>query len=136
MNTLTINPRFTLLVALTASVAGTATTAAETLPTERVIVDAAGQTTIIDRRSESGATIEEMQLRGSVNYSDLDPSIPSNAKVLKTRVHDAAREVCQRLDQMYPVTTENECTQQADKDAMPQVTAAISKAETRKRASL
>lgn len=135
MNTLTINPRFTLLVALAASAAGTATNAADAPVTEHVIVDAARQTTRIAGRSEFGTPIEEMQLRGSVNYSDLDPSIPSNAKVLKTRVHDASREICQRLDQMYPITTANECTHKAENDAMPQVTAAIAEAETRKRAS-
>jgi UrcA family protein len=132
MNKLTIvNPRFTLLVALAASTAGTAT-AANSQGSEHVIVDGTRQTTRAPGRSEYGTPIEERQLRGSVNYSDLDPSIPSNAKVLRTRVHDAAREICERLDQMYPSTTVDECTHKAERDAKPQVTAAIANAETRR----
>jgi UrcA family protein len=135
MNTLTINPRFSLLMSLAASTLSTAAAGANPLATEHVIVDASRPTTKVIAHSESGTSIKQMQLSGRVSYSDLELSIPSNAKVLKTRVHDAAHEICQRLDVMYPVTTVEDCTRRAVDDAKPQVNAAIAKSEMQRTAS-
>lgn len=129
-------PRLALLAALTMTVAGTAAIAAESQITEHVIVEAGRPTGKVVGRSATGAPIEEVALSARVTYSDLELSIPSNAKVLKQRVHDAAREVCDRLEQMYPLGGGSDsCARKAEEGAQQQVMAAITKAEARKSAS-
>lgn len=136
MNMLMNKPRLSLLAALTMSIAGTVATAAESQVTEHVIVEAGRPTAEVVGRSASGAPIEEVALSARVSYSDLSLSIPSNAKVLKQRVHDAAREVCDRLEQMYPLGAGSDsCARKAEEGAQSQVTAAIAKAESRKSAA-
>lgn len=90
--------------------------------------------TVVGRDSLSGAPIVQVQLSHRVNYSDLSLTIPSNVKVLKTRVHDAARSVCSDLDRLYPVTMgPDDCVRKAEQSAMAQVESAIALAEARKR---
>lgn len=136
MNMLIHKPRLALLAVLTMTAASTVAIAAESQITEHVIVEAGRPTAKVVGRSATGAPIEEVSLSARVTYSDLELSIPSNAKVFKQRVHDAAREVCDRLEQMYPLGGGSDsCVRKAEEGAQPQVTAAIAKAESRKSAS-
>lgn len=136
MNTPMNRRRLALLSMLTMTVASMVAIAAESQTTEHVIVEAGRPTAKVVGRSASGAPIEEVSLSARVTYSDLELSIPSNAKVLKQRVRDAALEVCDRLEQMYPLGGGSDsCARKAEEGAQEQVTAAIAKAESRKGAS-
>jgi UrcA family protein len=74
-----------------------------------------------------------VELRGEVSYADLDLTIDSNAKVLKERVQEAARSICSNLDRMYHLhESAKACASRAERDAMPQVEAAIAAAQDRK----
>ena len=122
-----------VLIALGAMFAATAAIAADTPVTGEVTVQAERPTAKVVGRSELGAPVAFVEVRHRVRYSDLDLSIPSNAKVLKTRVRDAARGACTDLDSLYPLTTNasDECSQKAEERAMPQVLSAIAAAEAR-----
>ena len=137
MTRLTINVRQGVLIALSAMFAATAATAADTQVTGEVTVQAERPTAKVVGRSQIGAPVISTGVQYRVSYSDLDLSIPSNAKVLKTRVRDAAREACADLDKLYPISTSgsNECSQKAEEGTMPQVLSAIAAAESRKTAA-
>lgn len=131
MNLPKIKPRLPLLVALNLSAAATAAVAADRETAEHVTVDDGAPTVTVIGQSEMGGEFESIVLHGDVNYSDLALNLPSNVKVFKQRVHDAAYEVCARLYQMYPDSIGEDCAYRAERDAMPQVTAAINQAELR-----
>ena len=88
-------------------------------------------------RSVSGLPVTLASVQYRVSYADLELSIPSNARVLKTRVRDAARDACADLNKLYPITASgsNECSAKAEERAMPQVLSAIAAAESRKLAA-
>ena len=123
-----------VLIALGAMIAATAAIAADTPVTGEVTVQAERPTAKVVGRSELGAPVVFVEVAHRVRYSDLDLAIPSNAKVLKTRVRDAARGACADLNTLYPLTTNgsNDCSQKTEERAMPQVLSAIAAAEARK----
>lgn len=53
-------------------------------------------------RSTIGVPIEETTLKRRVSYADLDLTTHAGATELKRRVHEAAREACTKLDDLYP----------------------------------
>lgn len=126
-----------VLIALGAMLAATAAIAADTAVTGEVTVQAERPTSKVVSRSQIGAPVAFVEVRHRVRYSDLDLSIASNAKVLKTRVRDAAHGACADLDTLYPLTTNasDDCTQKAEERAMPQVLSAIAAAQANKSAA-
>lgn len=133
MTMLMTSRRRSLLATFTLMFASTGAIAADAPIAGHVTVQAERPTTKIVGRSEIGAPIVFVELRGRVSYSDLELSIPSNAKVLKTRVHDAARGLCGDLDRLYPTTVGgDDCARKAEAEAMPQVESAIAAAQARK----
>jgi len=115
--------------------ASAASLAAENGTPLNVIVEAARATTKVVGRSDIGAPIEQMSLRAHVRYSDLDLATSSGAATLKSRVSDAARLTCRDLDKMYPLSdADPQCALRTADDAMPQVKAAIARAESKARA--
>ncbi|WP_116813273.1 UrcA family protein [Steroidobacter cummioxidans] len=138
MNLPKIKPQLPWPVALILSATATTAVAVDKETAEHVTVeDGPPAVTVVGHtQTQTGAHLERMggqfeslALHGEVNYSDLALNLPSNAKVFKQRVHDAAYEVCSRLYQMYPDSTGEDCAYRAERDAMPQVTAAINQAE-------
>lgn len=123
---------FAVLALMLAAVANTA----DTQVSGQVIVQAERPTTKIVGRSEIGAPIVLVELQHHVSYSDLELSIPSNAKVLQQRVHRAVRSLCADLDRLYPVAMGgDDCARKAEQDAMSQVDAAVALAQARKNAA-
>lgn len=137
MTKLMINVHQGVLIALGAMLAATAASAADAPVTAEVTVQAERPTEKVVGRSQIGAPVAFVEVRHRVRYSDLDLSIPSNAKVLKTRVRDAARGACADLDTLYPISApgSDECARKAEEGAMAQVLSAISAAEARKTAA-
>ena len=131
MTILMTHTRQSLLAALALMSAATGAIAADAPIAGQVTVQAERPTTKTVGRSAIGARIESVELRGRVSYSDLDLSIPSNAKVLKQRVYDVAHELCADLDRLYPVGSDD-CARKANEGAAPQVDAAIAQAQARK----
>jgi UrcA family protein len=135
---MTINVRHGVLIALSAIFAASAATAADAPATSEVTVQAERPTSKVVGRDATGAPEVLVEVRHRVTYSDLDLAIPSNAKVLKTRVHDAAYRACADLDTLYPIPTaggSETCVQKAEQRAMPLVLSAIAAAESRKTAA-
>lgn len=132
-----ITVRRGVLIALSAMLAATAASAADTQVTGEVTVQAERPTAKVVGRSQIGAPVVSTGVQYRVSYTDLELSIPSNAKVLKTRVRDAARAACTDLDKLYPIATSgsDECSRRAEEGAMPQVLSAIAAAESRKTAA-
>jgi UrcA family protein len=97
--------------------------------TEGVTVEAARQAKIVGR-SSSGVPIEQITLTRKVSYTDLDLKTPAGSDALTQRVKDVAKEACEELDKLYPLTqkTAPDCTKQAIDSAMEQVHAAIAAA--------
>jgi UrcA family protein len=129
--------RRSVLIALSAMFAATAAMGADTQVTGEVTVQAERPTAKVVGRSPSGIPIVLSSVQYRVDYSDLELSIPSNAKVLKTRVRDAARDACADLYKLSPISAggSNECSARAEERAMPQVLSAIAAAESRKTAA-
>jgi len=123
-----------VLLALGAMFAGTAAIAANPAVTGEVTVQAERPTAHVVGRAQNGAPVVSVEVQHRVLYSDLDLSIPSNAKVLKTRVRDAARGACADLNTLYPLTTNgsDDCSQKSEEKAMPQVLSAIAAAQANK----
>jgi UrcA family protein len=134
---LTINVHKGVLIALGVVFAATDASAADTSVSGEVTVQAERPTAKVVGRSQIGAPVTFVEVQHRVRYSDLDLSIPSNAKVLKTRVRDAARGACADLDSLYPLTTNgsDDCSAKAEEKAMAQVLSAIAAAEARKTAA-
>jgi UrcA family protein len=124
-------------MALGAVFAAAAANAADTPASNEVTVQAQRPTAKVVGRDTSGAPVVLASVDYRVSYSDLELSIPSNAKVLKSRVRDAARAACADLNRLYETSTggSNECSQKAEERAMPQVLSAIAAAEARKTAA-
>lgn len=128
--------RLSWLAAIAATFVSATALGADNQVSDHVIVEADRPTAKVVGRSATGAAIEQVELRARVTYTDLDLSIPNNAKVLKQRVQDAAREICDRLEQMYPLGGGGDrCVYDAVEGAQSQVAAALSSAEARKSAS-
>ena len=126
-----------VLIALSALFAAAAANAVDTQVTGEVTVQAERPTTKVVGRSQTGAPVLLSSVQYRVSYSDLELSDPSNAKVLKTRVREAARNACADLSKLYPVSTtgSSDCSAKAEERAMAQVLSAIAAAEARKTAA-
>jgi UrcA family protein len=133
----TINVHQGVLIALGVMLAATAASAADTQVSGEVTVQADRPAAKVVGRSQLGAPVTFVEVRQRISYSDLDLSIPSNAKVLKTRVRDAARGACADLDSLYPLTVNgsDDCSAKAEEKAMTQVLSAIAAAEANKSAA-
>lgn len=81
--------------------------------------------------STIGIPIEETTLKQRVSYADLDLTTYAGAMELKRRVHEAAREACTRLDDLYPYEERQApaCIGDAIAAASRQVNDAIAKAQ-------
>ena len=134
MTRLTIDVLRGVLIALSAMCAATAASAADTQVTGEVTVQAERPNANVVGRTASGIPVVLASVDYRVSYSDLDLSIASNAKVLKTRVQDAARSACADLERLYP-SGNGECSRKAVERATPQVLSAIAAAEARKTAA-
>jgi UrcA family protein len=130
-----INVRQGVLIALSALFAATAASAADTQVSSEVTVQADRPTDKVVGRSQMGAPVLLTSVQYRVSYSDLELSIPSNAKVFKARVRDAAREACADLGKLYPISTGDDCARKAEEGVTPQVQSAIAAAEARKTAA-
>jgi UrcA family protein len=99
--------------------------AAYTAPdTEEVIVQAP------DIRSERNPVFGlpgKAMLSRRVAFNDLDLRDPSDARALRQRVRDTARDVCETLRDAYPQRQQpgTSCYRDAVNDAMPRADAAI-----------
>ncbi|HWK49840.1 MAG TPA: UrcA family protein [Steroidobacter sp.] len=131
MNLPKIKPRLPLLVAPILCAASAAAIALDKETAEHVTVEDGPPTVKVIGHPEARGEFESIELQGEVNYFDLALNLPSNAKVFKQRVHDTAYEVCTRLYQKYPDSIGEDCVYRAERDAMPQVMAAIHQAEIR-----
>jgi UrcA family protein len=83
------------------------------------------------QRSTIGAPIEDVWLSAPVRFDDLDLTTDWGVRKLHTRIFVAARKLCQRLDNRYPVTVSDgapSCYRQAVNDAMAQADAAVDRA--------
>lgn len=137
MTRLTINVRQGALIALSAMFATAAVSAADTQVTGEVTVQAERPTAKVVGRSQIGAPVVSTSVQYRISYADLDLSIASNAKVLETRVRDAARDACADLNKLYPISTSgsDECSHKAEERAMSQVLSAIAAAESHETAA-
>ena len=83
------------------------------------------------QRSTIGAPIEDVWLSAPVRFDDLDLTTDWGVRKLHTRIFVAARKLCQRLDNHYPITVSDgapSCYRQAVNDAMAQADAAVDRA--------
>jgi UrcA family protein len=104
-------------------------------PTQQTPADETGKVeqTFV-RLSYTGIPIEQTQVDLPVSYANLDLTTSSGAAELKSRVADAARKACERVDAADPVdfmdTDDFSCVREATKGALKQVNAAIAAAQT------
>ncbi|MBI3675396.1 MAG: UrcA family protein [Proteobacteria bacterium] len=78
-------------------------------------------------RSDIGAPIRNVAMQEEVRFDDLDLRTNHGAHVLQSRVRQTARNLCRRLDAVYPVTADGspDCYTVAVNNAMSQANAAI-----------
>jgi UrcA family protein len=125
-----------LFIAMSTTFATLAAIAADTQVASEVTVQAERPRTTTVGRDATGAPIVLVEVRHRVSYADLELSIPSNVKVFKTRVRDAARAACADLTRLYPSSsTSDDCARKAEENAAPQVMSAIAAAEARRTAA-
>jgi len=81
-------------------------------------------------RSEIGAPIEYRSISREVRFDDLDLTTGRGAHILRARVRETARALCERLNVRYPVATSDSppCYSTAVADAMDQADEAIAQA--------
>jgi UrcA family protein len=119
-----------LMLAASASVAqdtGNYEAAAYTADTEEVIVTAPD---IRVERNPVFGLPGKATLSRRVAYSDLDLTDPNDARMLRQRVRETARDICDTLRDAYPLRQQpgTSCYRDALKDAMPRTDAAIREA--------
>jgi UrcA family protein len=75
-------------------------------------------------------TLGKVSLSRPVRYDDLDLRTRDGAHELRMRVRDEARDICERLADIYPVYEANgtSCYKTAEQDALIKANAAISDA--------
>jgi UrcA family protein len=96
-----------------------------TVRAERATVEKVG-------RTSSGVPIRQYELGYTVSYGDLDLASEGGASALKQRVHEAAQSACADLDKLYPmVPPDRDCARNAEKEAAPEIDAAIEAARKR-----
>jgi UrcA family protein len=94
--------------------------------TEGVTVEAVRQAKVVGR-TPSGVPIEELTLKRTVSYADLDLKTQAGAAELEKRVKDTAKAACDELDALYPLTKSEGpvCVKRATDGAMVMVRRAI-----------
>ena len=85
---------------------------------------------IVTKRAEDGiGQVQTITASSLVNYDDLDLQSASGRSKLKQRVNSAAKELCSKLDSMYPLANGSDqdfsCVRDAVHGARPQVEAAF-----------
>lgn len=93
-----------------------------------------------DGWSRTGIQNQRVQLSQNVSYSDLDLGTPAGERELKTRVHNVADAICDRLGQtgepwaaMDATARHIQCVNSAVDDAMPHIRRAIASEQSRPR---
>jgi UrcA family protein len=98
---------------------------------EEVIIQAPRMRHYTPQRSTIGAPIEDVGTSAPVRFDDLDLTTDWGVRKLHDRIFIAARTLCRRLDNRYPVTVSDgapSCYRQAVDDAMAQADAAVDRA--------
>jgi UrcA family protein len=74
-------------------------------------------------RTAAGSKVELISLTRHVVYSDLNLTLHNDVVQLEKRVSDVAKEACDTLAKMYPLSDPNtpNCVEQAGKDAKAQI---------------
>jgi len=82
------------------------------------------------RRSAIGAPIEDVAMSREVRFDDLDLRTHRGARILKARIRETARALCDRMDVRYPIATEDSppCYETAVKTALYEADDAIADA--------
>lgn len=81
-------------------------------------------------RTSSGSKVELITLQRRVSYADLDLALHANVAQLETRVNDIAKEACDDLAKMYPLSDAKtpDCVRAAVAGAKAQLDAAVTAA--------
>jgi UrcA family protein len=81
-------------------------------------------------RTSAGSKVELITLQRRVSYADLDLALHANVAQLETRVNDIAKEACDDLAKMYPLSDPKtpDCVRAAVAAAKPQLDAAVAAA--------
>lgn len=74
-------------------------------------------------RTAAGSKVELISLTRHVVYSDLNLTLRNDVMELEKRVSEVAKEACDTLAKMYPLSDPNtpNCVEQAAKDAKAQI---------------
>ncbi len=74
-------------------------------------------------RTAAGSKTELISLTRHVVYSDLNLTLHNDVMTLEKRVNDIAKEACETLAKMYPLSDPNtpNCVEQATKEAKAQI---------------
>jgi len=92
---------------------------------------AAEKPIVTQERTLTGQRVDVVQLSRVVGYADINIATASGAAVLRQRVSDSAKGVCEEIARLYPLPPSGKelCVEKAMKAATPQVQAAIDAAE-------
>lgn len=82
-------------------------------------------------RTAVGAKVELISLTRHVVYTDLNLARHADVMTLEQRVNDVAKEACEQLAQMYPLSDPNtpNCVEQALRSAKGQIDEVVAAAE-------
>ena len=74
-------------------------------------------------RTAAGGKVDLISLTRHVVFSDLNLAMHNDVMTLEKRVNDVAKDACDALAKMYPLSDPNtpNCVEQAVKDAKPQI---------------
>ncbi len=120
--TLTVQAACMVLVASMAIDAGVAR-AQQAGTLEEITVVAPRLVTRQAGRTAAGSNVELISLTRHVVYSDLNLTLHNDVMTLEKRVNDVAKEACDTLAKMYPLSDPNtpNCVEQATKEAKAQI---------------
>ena len=92
---------------------------------------AAEKPVVTQERTATGQRVDVVQLSRVVGYADINIATASGAAVLRQRVSDSAKTVCEEIARLYPLPPSGKelCFEKAMKAATPQLQAAIDTAE-------
>ncbi|HUL47553.1 MAG TPA: UrcA family protein [Steroidobacteraceae bacterium] len=98
------------------------------LPEVKVV---AGKPVVTQERTSTGQRVDVVQLSQAVGYADINIATANGAAVLRQRVKDSAKSVCEQIYKLYPLPPDGKelCFEKAMKAATPQVQAAIDAAD-------
>ncbi len=124
------------LLAVAAATASMLAMAQQEGPTSEVRVQASAVIKKQVGKTSSGVPIETAEVTMRVAFADLALDTNSGQALLKSRVADAAKDACERINTSYapgtPGTSDAECVNTAIKNAKPQVDAVIAAANAHK----